>query len=121
MGSARGRNAYLLLGMLKIIIEMSEKRKNFHSLRVLMFAPALTKQQVFPEERTSLLFRKSPFLLRKGHALGHCAERFKKKRIIQKKKHLALQKQDILVCRFWLVGQRTGGLGNWKEEDCMRV
>lgn len=83
MGSAGGRNAYLLLSMLKVIIEMSEKRKNLHSLRVLMFAPALKKQQIFPEERTSLLFRKSPFLLRKGHALGHCAERLKiKKRII---------------------------------------
>ena len=34
----------------------------------------------------------------------------------QKKKQLAQQKQEIIVFRLWLVGQRTAGIRNPKEE-----
>lgn len=60
-----GRNTDLLLNILKTIIEMSKERKKKPSTigDWLMFHTVAFKEwQIFPGERTSLLFRKSAFL-----------------------------------------------------------
>ena len=85
---------------------------------------AYEEWQIFPLERISLLFRKSPFLSMKSCALGHCAERGEKKRKDTKMKHLTLQEQKIIAHNSLqvLAGRpKARGVRNWKEEDWMEA